>query len=113
MNPSIVLYISSNSKNILTAKRLGLNALAIKGNSMNPHELRVADKVVNSLEEIKIKDVYKILYNQVIMSQGPALQPQVTMSPSRIKLKSVSTPGLTREKDEKDTFAEEFGSDLN
>lgn len=45
---------SANSRNILAAKRLGLNAIAVRGNAINAYDFRVADKVLNSIDSIGI-----------------------------------------------------------
>lgn len=56
----LTTLISGNRRSILSAKRLGLSVLGIQGYSEALHELRMADKLVPSLEKVDVKEFYKV-----------------------------------------------------
>jgi phosphoglycolate phosphatase-like HAD superfamily hydrolase len=95
-NVCSTVYLSANGRNILTAKRLGMNAVAFRGLSLRSHDMRVADKVVSDTNSLHIHDIYKVVSNTVMMREGPALQAASTPRRSTTGVKAISSPMLDR-----------------
>jgi hypothetical protein len=66
--PAILsLLVDSSRKNILSAKRVGMNCVAIKGNAANVQLLRGADLVVDSVNKFSVKEGYKVFVLLIII----------------------------------------------
>jgi len=111
---ALTIYMDGNRRNLLEAKRMGLSAVALKGLSRDPQALRTGDKVLNmnEIDTLKVLDFYNIVRRALAMQDGPAVQKETAalIPPSRPVRNKIQAPALDGRK--KDTFAEEFGSDM-
>ena len=111
---ALTIYMDGNRRNLLDAKRMGLNAVALKGFSRDPQALRTGDKVlgIDEINTLRVLDFYNIVRRALAMQDGPAVQKETAASipPSRPVRNKIQAPALDGKK--KDTFAEEFGSDM-
>lgn len=109
---SLCVYMDGNRRNLLEAKRLGLGTIALKGYSRDPSALGVGDKIisVDQLTEIRTLDFYNIIRRSIANREGPAIQKQTTPDVPK-KVKTITEAPTIDDDRERDTFADEYGSD--
>ena len=110
--PSVLsVYIGGNRRKMQEAKKKGLSVVGIKGLSLDPQALRACDKSIDGLQKLKLTDLYDLIKRAVKNSQGPGLQTESIPARVNVITKSVAAPAMDDFR-KKDTFADEFGSDL-
>lgn len=119
----LTTVVSGNKRTVLSAKRLGLNAVALPGLTKAVHELRASDKVLNVPNSLvpllgprdrdrgECKELYTLTLRAIKASQGPELQTAAAAVPIKTITKSVAAASDMMDRRPKDTFADEFGSD--
>ena len=75
--------------------------------------MRAADKVISSLVDLGIKEITDTIVGTYNRLQGPAPQTEAVPDLIQTKVRSIAAPALDKERRPKDTFADEFGSDIN
>ena len=110
--PSILcVYIGGNRKKMQEAKKKGLSVIGLRGLSLDPQALRASDKSIDNLQKLKINDIYELILRSLKNSQGPGLQTESVPARVNIVTKSVAAPAMD-DRRKRDTFGDEFGSDL-
>jgi phosphoglycolate phosphatase-like HAD superfamily hydrolase len=113
-NPTILTaLVDANGKNVMAAKRHGLTVIGLQGFTQDPLSMKASDKVCSGVREVSVADIEKIVKRRLSYArEGPGMKsvpiqnrnngppPLSTMAPPDDR------PGL------KDTFADEYGSDL-
>ncbi|RYG97653.1 hypothetical protein EON65_52525 [archaeon] len=74
MSPAQCVGFDTQRTAIIEAKRVGMSAIGIRGDAQSSFMLRGADKVVNSLEEVNMEGVYRVVRRGLEISLGPAQQ---------------------------------------
>lgn len=110
--PSVLsVYIGGNRRKMQEAKKKGLSVIGIKGFSLDPQALRASDKSIDGLDKLKLSDLYDSIKRAIKNSQGPGLQSESVPARVNVITKSIAAPAMDDFR-KKDTFADEFGSDL-
>ena len=110
--PSVLsVYIGGNRRKMQESKKKGLSVIGIKGLSLDPQALRASDKSIDGLNKLKLDDLYDLIKRALKNSQGPGLQTESIPARVNVITKSVAAPAMDDFRN-KDTFADEFGSDL-
>ena len=68
--PMLTIFVDGNRRNLQSAKRCGLSTIGIKGYAANAAVMNACDKVMMTLLEFKMKDMYKIIQRNVEQSVG-------------------------------------------
>ena len=107
----LVICITANSKTILSAKRVGMTVAGVRHHAQNLYALRTADTIVTALKTFPPRAVYDIICKSYINNLGPSPEPMAASDVAMIKTKTVLAPAV-EDDGPRDTFADEFGSDL-
>lgn len=75
------------------------------------YQLRSADRLVDSLKQLRAKDLYALAERSLKQEEGPQQQTSSDAALDKIKTKSVAAPASFEDDRPKDTFADELGSD--
>lgn len=59
-SPTLVASIDSSRKHLLCAKKAGMTAIALRGQTRSAQYLRGADLYVDGLQELSTKDIYRV-----------------------------------------------------
>ena len=116
--PMTTLYVGSNSKRLLQAKRLGICTAAVREGAAYPVMLRHADKLVDRLEQLKVPDMYRIVRRGVEQACGMKQQPEAVAARIPAQTARLVAPAMEddprrrRNRFSADTFADEFKADI-
>jgi hypothetical protein len=107
--PLLGMLVDVNRRNLLQAKRVGLSTVGVSDYAINKAAMNSCDKVLRSLLDFKIKDVYSVVRRHVEMSSGmkEATSSAATMVPPEARRQIVASPAEDDPRALRDTFAED------
>ena len=112
--PLVCVNIDSSAKKLLQAKRVGLCTVGVREGCAAPVLLRHSDRLVDSMVALAPKLLFDTVRRHVEQSSGQQLQADAVPSrvpPSTTKLLAPAMED-PRARPSKDTFADEFKSDI-
>ena len=111
--PMVSAAIDANPKKLLQAKRVGMCTVGLKESCSTPVLLRHSDRLFDTVSDITVSELYKMLRKNVEMSNGMQLQAQaadVRVPTNTVKLVAPAMEDNRRRAS--DTFADEYKSDI-
>lgn len=110
--PMVCISVDSNPKKLIQAKRMGICTQGIREGCMHPVQLRHSDRVLDTLQQLSVKDLYALLRRNVELSNG--MKAQVAAAGVRVPTDTVKliAPAMEDGPRPRDTFADEYKSDI-
>lgn len=99
--PVMALSIERNRQNVLSARRAGLNCIALRGYSSSSAYLRSANRIMDDCSQVKVDDIHAIVRKTLEGAMGPAMQPSNQMIMQQKRNVKVIAPPVEDDKDRK------------